>query len=395
MIIRRTRPEEAHRVNQLFAIAFEQPLTNSPAGPENEKAAHWAAFSDSGDMMSTLTVSDFQIQFDGHACAMAGIGGVATLPQYRRMGGIRECFRAALPELYARGYDFSYLYPFSTAYYRKFGYESCVQKYGWSVNLSLLPSLQAGGSFVLAEKNCPMTAEIQFLDQLWESRFNMMVLHGPEAYRWTEEVDPAAKQEFTYVCFDSENRPNAYTTFHLANEPDGRNLVCSRFCFAYKTGFYSLMGLFKSLSTDHACVKFQTPAIPALQYLLPEWSLGAVKWELLHNAGMVRVVNVRRVLEKARYLGSGGIRLQINDPQIPENNGCFHVVFAGGKAISVEANAADADAVLTISTFSALIAGVCGWEDARLTFSGLEVKQENPCLPQIFYRKPMMITDYF
>ena len=395
MIVRKTQPQEARRVNEVFAIAFEQPLQNCPADPENQKVCHWAAFSDAGDMMSTITISDFQMQFDGHACPMAGIGGVATLPQYRRMGGIRGCFEAALPDLYKKGYAFSYLFPFSTAYYRKFGYESCVQKFGWTVNLSLLPAFQISGSFVLAEKSHPMAAEIRSLDRLWGSRFNMMVQHAPEDYRWAEEADPAAKQEFTYVCFDLENRPNAYATFRLASEPDGRNLVCSRFCFADKAGFYGLMSLFKSLSTDHAHVKFQTPAIPALQYLLPEWSLGAVKWDLLHSAGMVRAVNVRTVLELARYIGSGQITLQIHDPQISENSGRFHVVFADGKAVSVENTAAEADVVLNISTFSALIAGVCSWEDARLTFSGLEVKRENPCLRQIFYRKPLMIADYF
>ena len=80
-------------------------------------------------MMSTFTVSDFTVQFDGSPCQLGGIGGVATLPQYRRRGGIRACFREALPDMYGSGYDFSYLYPFSTAYYRKFGYENCVQKY--------------------------------------------------------------------------------------------------------------------------------------------------------------------------------------------------------------------------------------------------------------------------
>lgn len=395
MIVRKTRPEEARRVNELFAIAFEQPLQNCPADPENEKVSHWAAFSDQGDMMSTLTVSDFRIHFDGNACLMGGIGGVATLPQYRRMGGIRGCFAAMLPDLYAKGYDFSYLYPFSTAYYRKFGYESCVQKYVWTVDLAQLSSSKPEGVFLLAEKHRPLAEAIQSLDTLWESRFNMMVRHDTDDYAWAREPDPAAKQEFTYVCFDAEGRPTAYTTFKTANESDGRNLVCSRFCFADRAGFYGLMGLFKSLSADHAHVKFQTPATPALQYLLPEWSLGAARWDLLASAGMVRAVNVRHVLEQARYLGSGRLAVRIRDPQIPENNGCFEVIFADGAALSVARSDGEPEAVMDISAFSALIAGVCGFDDARHCFSSLEVRVENPCFRQAFYPKPLMIADYF
>lgn len=202
MIVRKTAWEEARRVNELFAICFEMPYTNCPANPEKDDATHWAAFDEDGEMMSTFTISDFTVQFDGSPCKMGGIGGVATLPQYRRRGGIRACFREALPDMYGSGYDFSYLYPFSTAYYRKFGYENCVQKYGWTVDLSLLNPPKEGGSFRLAEKGCPMTAEIRALDAIWESHYNMMVLHGDEDYDWTRKCDPAVKQDFTYVCFD-------------------------------------------------------------------------------------------------------------------------------------------------------------------------------------------------
>ena len=37
-------------------------------------------------MMSTLTVPTYTMWFDGQPVRMGGIGGVATLPQYRRRG---------------------------------------------------------------------------------------------------------------------------------------------------------------------------------------------------------------------------------------------------------------------------------------------------------------------
>jgi len=85
---------------------------------------------------------------------------------------------------------------------------------------------------------------------------------------------------------------------------------------------------------------------------------------------------------------------QIRDPQIPENAGCYRVAFADGKAESVASGQASPDAVMDISTFSALICGVCDWEDAKLTFRGLEVFREAP-FSQVFYRKPLMICDFF
>ncbi len=395
MIVRKTTAEEARRIDELFAICFEMPLSNCPASPEHDDAVHWAALDEDGEMMSTFTISDYIIRFDGQESKMGGIGGVATLPQYRRNGGIRSCFQAALPDMYRQGYDFSYLYPFSTGYYRKFGYECCCQGWQWQVNLGLLNPPKGCGTFRLVEKSHPQVEAIRALDQLWEKQYNMMVQHQESDYDWVLKADPAVKQEFTYVCYDEAGNPNAYVSFRLANEPSGRNLFCNRFCFANKSGFQTAMSLFKSLSSDHPYVKFQTPVSTGFQYLMPEWSQGAAVWELMASRGMVRVVNVRRVLEKAAYQGSGAVTLEIQDPQIPENTGCFTVSFADGKAKSVVPSQNAPDAVLTIPAFSALISGVCSLSEADGYLNGLKIQNSAAPLSQVFYRKPLWIVDYF
>lgn len=392
-MIRELTAEELTRADELFAIAFEQPMERRPREPEDGRSRQWAAF-DGAEMMSTLTVTDFSVRFDGHTCKMGGVGGVATLPQYRRRGGIRGCFQAMLPDLYANGHDFSYLYPFSTGYYRKFGYECCVQKYRVSVHLGLLTPPETGGTLRLAEPGSPLTGSIRAVDAAWEDRYNMMVQHREEDYKWTEKVDPAVKQEFTYVYFSAEGTPKAYTTFTKADQSDGRNLVCSRFFFVDREGFAGLMGLFKSLSSDHTLVKFMLPASAAMQYLMPEWSMGAASWSV-QPAGMVRVVNAESVLKKARYVGDGSVVLQIADPQIEENNRSFAVRFSENRAVSVEETREAPDAVLSIPAFSALISGVCDLPDAAEWMNGLEVRRQADVLSRVFYRKPLMIADYF
>ena len=124
MIIRKTTAEDNTAVNALFAVAFESSPENGPAQENDTRIRHWGAFTDDGELMSSLSVTPFSIRFDGSVCPMAGIGAVQTLPPYRRRGGIAACFASALPELYADGYLFSYLFPFSTAFYRRFGYET-------------------------------------------------------------------------------------------------------------------------------------------------------------------------------------------------------------------------------------------------------------------------------
>lgn len=394
MIVRPATAQEGERIDELFAICFEFPLDRKQSHQEDPRIHSWGAYDEDGAMMSTFSVTDFDIQFDGHCCRMGGIGGVATLPQYRRRGGIRGCFNAALPDMYEKGYDFSYLYPFSTVYYRKFGYESCVPKLNAVIDLDLLKVPNVGGTFRLAEQSRPMTAEIRTIDENWESRFNMMVIHGDEFYQWPEKQDPAASGVFTYVYFNEAGLPKSYTTFRLENQPDGRNLQCKHFFFVDKQGYHGLMSLFKSLAADHRYVKFQLPANQAMQYLCPEWSFGAAQWSV-ERGGMVRVVNVGKVLEKARYIGSGSVTLEVRDPQIEQNNRKFHVIFREGKALSVEPTEAEADAALEISAFSTLIAGSMDFADAQEWLDGIAVKNPAACLDRVFYRKNLMIVDYF
>lgn len=394
MIVRKVTPEENGRVNELFAIAFEQALGNEPFISNDDSITTWAAF-DGENMASTLSETSFDIRFDGHVCRMGGMGGAATLPQYRRMGGIRGCFEASLKDQYARGYDFSYLYPFSTAYYRKYGYERCIQHLLVTVDLGLLRVTDTEGHFYLTDANNPMTQEIREVNQFWEQNFNMMVIHDEKFYDWTKKVAPAKDLNFTYVYCDKSGAAKAYTTFRMENQPDGRNLQCSRFFFKDKEGFMGLMQIFKSLSNDHRFVKFALPYGQALEYLMPEWSMGAAQWNVYNNSGMVRVVNVMSVLKKAAYHGSGVVTLEIQDRQIEENNGFFTVTFEKGKAVSVEKTDKAADIRMEMPTFSALIAGSVDLNQALSWLPGIELLTDSMAPWQVFRKKLLMIADYF
>ena len=394
MNVRKVTPQENKRVNELFAIAFEMGLQDEPFLPCDDTITTWAAF-DGEHMTSTLSETRFHVQFDGHSCLMGGMGGAASLPQYRRHGGIRGCFEASLRDQYEKGYDFSYLYPFSTAYYRRYGYERCIQHLNVTVDLGLLKVTDTQGKFALSESDNPQTEAIRAVDQVWENKFNMMVLHEESFYDWTKKVNPARDMNFTYVYYAKDGSPRAYTTFKMENQPDGRNLQCSRFFFTDAEGFMGLMQIFKSLSSDHRFVKFTLPYGQGLEYLMPEWSMGAAYWTVNNNAGMVRVINVPNVLMKASYHGSGEAILEIEDPQIVENQGIYRVVFEKGKAVSVDKTEKAPDMKLSMPAFSALISGAVDLDTAVSCIPGTEVCSDSVALRQVFKKKPVMIVDYF
>lgn len=414
MIVRKIKPEELKRTKELFSIAFEfaenieknaeelyEEISSSPNHREDAFwEERWAAFEDDDQtMMSYFIAQPFPVSFDGQVYTMSGIGGVATLPQYRKSGGIRGCFEAALPFMYQQGISFSYLYPFSSVYYRKFGYEMGCEKLQYHVSLSHLKIFPVTGKCFLVEPGNFMLEDIKKIYGIWQSKYNMMIANEDYEYAWVEKSNPVKNQEFTYVYKDSLNAPLGYMTVKQAMEPDGRNVSCTRFCFTCTEGLKGLLNLLISLGSDHAYATFEVPADVDLTLLLPEWSKGAVSLKK-YWSGMVRVVNVAKVLNGSKYIGSGLVKLAITDPQIPENNGVFQVTFEEGvcKKVIQSSMTDDLDEVadirMTINEFSRLIIGTSDVHSLPY-MDGVTVLNPSAPLNQIFYKKPNYIMEFF
>ena len=115
--------------------------------------------------------------------------------------------------------------------------------------------------------------------------------------------------------------------------------------------------------------------------------------------GMVRVINVQKALEMARYQGNGQITIQVEDDQIVENQGFYTVTFADGKAVSVvrTENAESCDIHMPINQlsrflFGTLETGALAWcEDVEFE----DTPETWELFRQVFYRKPCFLMEYF
>lgn len=409
MIIRKIRPEELKRTMELFAIGFEfgnditksadeifEQITKHPKSREDAFwGERWAAFEDDDKTMMCYFIDQpFPVHFDGSTYTMTGIGGVATLPQYRRRGGIRGCFEAALPAMYEDGVAFSYLYPFSTAYYRKFGYEMGCTRLQYHVRLNSLKHYDVSGSSVLVEPGNLMAEEIRQVYRVWQNKYNMMIANEDYEFTWIENSNPVKDQVFTYVYKNNEGEPTGYMSVKQIIEPDGRNLQCTRFVFTCVEGLKGLLNILIALGSDHAYANIELPSDCDMALIFPEWSMGAAALKT-YCSGMVRVVNAKTVLSGARYLGDGVLSIALSDNQIPENCGTFTVTFRDGKADRVEKdNGRPADISMNINEFSRLIIGTC--DTGSLEYmDNVAVHSNTPCIGQVFYRKPNLIVEYF
>ena len=356
----------------------------------------WAAFTDENEMMANLSVPEFEVEFDGDFYQMGGIGGVCTYPQYRRHGAIREIFQQALPDLYGRGFTFSYLYAFSEAFYRNFGYEPACHMKGWTFQMETLPKYQYDGTFTLYRGE----EDISGFQEAYEKfavQYNMCVLR--KAYHWgkVKQAHPFKGSNAAYLYRDHAGKAVGYLVLTKVEEEDKTILHCSEVVFDSFTTLKALCSFAKTFQADYEFFRLRVPNHIDLRYFCTDYSQSDSKIEEFQN-GMVRVVNVHKALKGAVYNGSGKLKIRITDPIIKENekdieiefknNKCKHIIETESKVENI------VDISMTINQFSVAIIG--RYDISDFAYIGLEIPREKQeLIRKVFYKKPCFIIDFF
>lgn len=400
MLARKLEPGELWRSRLNMAVAFEGCFDMAA---EREKAKtdqadpaedHWGAFPEGEtEPVSSFVMNLYDVRFDGHTVKMGGVGGVATLPAHRRGGGVRACMKAAFRDLYDRGFAFSALYPFSTAFYRQFGFENGEPCRLWEVPLKDLPKADVGGKVRQLFPGDDLSPLLDVYDQMYGS-VNLSVVR--KAYDKALEKDNFFDQKrWIFLWEDEAGRPGAF----LIGGRDGETLNC-RTDFSARNGLLfrdarSLTGLLSfvrgAFLSNFETLRFGVPGYLDLSNLIPE--VAGAGGNSYFN-GMVRAVNAELVLKLCRCEGEGTAVLRVSDPMLPENNDAFRLTFAPDRENRVERVKDEPDVSLSVGELGQLLCGVKTWRDLPW-MPGVEVRGTAGALRRIFYHKPCHILDLF
>lgn len=96
---------------------------------------------------SHFVATPFNMRLNDHMMTMAGIGYVATLPEFRGNGDIHQLFRELFDDLHEKQIAVSFLAPFSQTFYRHLGYENVCNRFVYhfkSDAIPLLPKIKDG-----------------------------------------------------------------------------------------------------------------------------------------------------------------------------------------------------------------------------------------------------------
>ena len=386
MEIRKAKPNEFNRVDEVFCVSFGFKKENDVTQPVSKDDVRYVAIEDS-KIISAIYVPSYVMNFDGNDVKMAGIGGVSTLPEYRRKGAIRSIFNKLLKDIYKEGFVFSYLYPFSTAYYKKFGYEKACDLVKYTINTMALPQSEDSDKCFLLTKDT-YSKGIEIIKKAYDinvSKYNGMTHPGSDTFSWAK-ADPYETAVYTYLFKEGDSY--GFLTYELKKEGE-LSVNVKRLMYKGDKALRALLSIVRSFGSDYTKTVVTMPKGDNIERLIEEWSFGNLKREIIPH-GMVRVINVEEALKIAKYKGSGEFKICVIDTDIKENSKKYYVNYKEGKAIEVSECTGKADVTFEIGEFSARLFG------NNDIFMGLEEgKYGKMNFEEVFYRKLINITEEF
>ncbi|MXR51513.1 GNAT family N-acetyltransferase [Halovenus sp. WSH3] len=144
---RRVPESDSRRYREILRYAFAP-----EEGPLDEEGEEWPpgpfdpyGLYDGGRLRSTCKLYDLDAWLREGTVRIGGLGAVATLPEDRRQGYVRELCRHALDVFEERGARLVVLWPFETAFYAAFGWATAHDERRYECPPAALPSHDSAG----------------------------------------------------------------------------------------------------------------------------------------------------------------------------------------------------------------------------------------------------------
>lgn len=385
MIIRKLIDADSREHNKVAAQAYA--FSCDIDSNANLTDAQVIGAFDGENLMADMCITDAENYFEGSVLSCAGVGGVASKPEYRNKGAVRKLFEALFNgELLNKKYDISILYPFSEAYYRKFGYEIM------SKSLELTVPFK--------ELSCaPKNADAELFDgtntdklcELYNKAASNINLAFRRDGSCRFSADPYKSAKYTYMWKNSDGEVRSLASY--AVDRPNRKIIVDEIYYLDRESLAGILGFLRCYEGNQETVIFKKLPLdtPILNLISNEKQIVQKGF----NMGCARIIDVESVLSKKKYPDEHGhFTVQITDDTVEANNAVFSVEYENGRG-EVNRTNADADFVLEPTAAAKIIlSGVAG-ADAFGYLSGAEMKNNNSDFFKAFNVKNTFFCDEF
>lgn len=390
--------EELLECGRIQSIAFVSSWDKEEAQknlekPDQHPIATFGHFNDDNVLTAAIMLPGYQMRYESHWVPMVGVGGVASLPEYRFGGAIRQIFQTALRWMWDRGTVFSSLYPFSHTYYRKFGYELCQLSTQYQLPVESLSGFRCACQVRMYAPGQDL-APFQEIYNAHLANYNLSIQRENRHWENILGNDPCKQRLYTYLLEDGAG-PLAYVVLAAEDsDPFSKTGNVKELAFARPEGLYQVLGLLYRLSAQYSKFRLVLPGDVPLFSLIPE------SYDLSFSAyeqPMARVIHVDKALERKAPGEGESYALRVKDELLPENNGLFQVAQNQG-VVSVtklpDSNSVQADLTLDIRVLAQLLLGYLSLEEA-LYKPGVVLSSKREILETAFPKRNVFLTEHF
>ena len=389
MDVRLLNGEERFQARLIATVAFHMRMEDPEKAKQEsvqETHQHWGAFREDGTLMAHMINHQFMSYLDGTPVRNGGIGGVSTLPEYRMEGCIREIFLKLLPHAFANGEVISTLYPFSHAFYRRFGYETVCWKSVYEFAPDVLKSYAFRGNAKLWKQG-DSVGDWTGLYNRFASSWNLAICRDDKRMEGHLKGEYYKDRKFCYLLYEG-NEPVAYLIFQDIRHDPQAILEVQDLAWAGPKGFQAILGFLARFSADYGSIRLFLPRDLELLSLIRSPRAYDIQKTTEQNY-MVRVINAPKALEAIRKPEGCSFVIRINDELIPENNGNWQVTRDG-----VHPTTQQPDLIVSEKTLGQLVTGAASLSEV-LYREDASVLNNRDLLKNVFTRKPILVEDHY
>lgn len=336
-----------------------------------------------GKLIAGVEVFDFKLNYCQNILNAVVLSGVCSLPEYRRMGGIREIFKEVGNTAVENDVTLGFLQPFSISYYEKLGYANLNRLFAIRIPFENMQHIPRNTDAILYTGE--QFEELSALHNKCAMQENLITLRHDKKHFCDTPLENA---DYTYFRRNSKGEADGYVRFTVKRPTE---VIVDELFFLSPEALWGLLGFLRNYDglTKSLLIRKQTSNSPVA--LLAD-KISDVTYE--YNGGTAgRIYNMQKLLESNIYPDEYGcFTLKCSD-ELSQNNGIFEVEYQNGKCTVTKKNSGKYDIALTeLAAARLLLAGEGHTKETAIYINGTEL---NNNAEDFFRAFPYRTTRFF
>ncbi|MHA1988485.1 MAG: GNAT family N-acetyltransferase [Promethearchaeota archaeon] len=348
---------------------------------------------DKETMVATAGIIPFDIRMRSRDFKMYGVGGVASKPEYRNKGIVREIMIKMFKDMHENNIPLSVLYPFKLSFYEMLGYKLVDEHFAYEFKIS---------DIKFRKTNYHMKEVVRIGDNIRSvydqaiSNFDY-IAKRPEIQYYRGLY----KNNYKFICYN-ESQPVGYVIIVFTKRGEEMWLKHPEKTIVIQESFWldqtAKQTIFNFLWGHRDQRKYIAGFFSKNENIIDHLMTPRITSRRIFDNSLLRIIDVKTVLENLEYLVDDfSMIFHITDTFCPWNNGYFTLI-SKEKEIYVEYHESldkSADVKIDISYLAQLLAGFRTAKDL-LEFDFISVNSRKlELLQELFPLTNNYLHDFF